>query len=80
MLVVQEGIGVLLAEVEVDAPDGHVHGGQIPGGGIGFLAVHGDVLLLLAGIVVLFAGVFFNELVAGDKEAAGAHGRVVHPA
>src|SRR5690606_34302651 len=56
VLVVQEGVGVFLAEVEVDAPDGHVHGGQLPGGRVGLLAVHGDVLLLLAGVVVLFAG------------------------
>src|SRR5690606_20690806 len=80
VLVVEEGVGVLLAEVEVDAADGHVHGRQLPGGGVGFLAVYGDVLLLFGGVVVLLLGVLFNELVAGDKEAAGTHGRVVHAA
>src|SRR5690606_30132449 len=80
VLVVEEGVGVLLAEVEVDAADGHVHGRQLPGGGVGFLAVYGDVLLLFGGVVVLFLGVLFNELVAGDKETAGTHGRVIHAA
>ena len=41
--VVAEAVGRFFAEVEVDAADGHVHGGQAPGGGVGFLAVDGDV-------------------------------------
>ena len=43
VLVVGKGVGGLLAEVEVNAADGHVHGGQPPGGGVGFLAVDGEV-------------------------------------
>src|SRR5690606_38772695 len=78
VLVVEEGVGVLLAEVEVDAADGHVHGRQPPGGGVGFLAVYGDVFLLFGGVVVLLLGVLFNELVAGNKEAARAHRRVIN--
>ena len=64
VLVVQEGVGVFLAKVEVDAPYGHVHGGQFPGGWVGLLTIHGDVLLLLGCVVVLFAGVLLDELIA----------------
>jgi len=41
--VIVEGVGVVGAEVGVDATDGQVHFGQPPGGGIGLLAVDGDV-------------------------------------
>ena len=34
MLVAGEGVGRFLAEIEVDAADGHVHRGEAPGGGI----------------------------------------------
>ncbi len=36
VLVAGEGVRRFLAEVEVDAADGHVHRGQPPGGGIGW--------------------------------------------
>ena len=38
-----EAVGVLLAEVGVDAADGEVHLRQPPGGVVGFLAVDADV-------------------------------------
>ncbi len=70
VLVVGEAVGGFFAEVEVDAPDGHVHGGEAPGGGVGFLAVDGEVAEL--------AAVFLDEFLALDEEAAGAHGGVVY--
>ena len=42
--VVQEGVGSVLAQVRFDASDGKVHLGQLPGGGVGVLAVHRDVV------------------------------------
>ena len=60
------------AEVEVDAADGHVHGGEAPGGGVGFLAVDREVAEL--------AAVFLDKALALDEEAAGAHGGVVDAA
>jgi hypothetical protein len=72
VFVVAEGVGRFAAEVEVDATDGHVHGGQAPGGGVGFLAIDGDV--------AQFAFVFFDEFFTGDEESAGAHGGVVDAA
>ena len=69
VLVVGEAVGGLFAEVEVDAADGHVHGGEAPSGGVGFLAVDGEVAEL--------AAVFLDEALALDEEAAGAHGGVV---
>ena len=38
------------------------------------------MLFLFGSVVVLLTGVLFDELVAGDKETAGAHGGVVHAA
>ena len=72
VFVVTEGVGRFAAEVEVDATDSHVHGRQAPGGGVGFLAVDGDV--------AQFAFVFFDEAFALDEETAGAHGGVVDAA
>src|SRR5699024_4232093 len=42
--VVQEGVGGVLAQVRLDAADGKVHLGQLPGGGVGVLAVYRDVV------------------------------------
>ncbi len=80
VLVIQEAVGVLLAEVKIDAPDGHVHCGQLPGGGVALLAVDGDMLFLFGCLVVFFVGMGFDELVIGDKEATGAHGRIIDTA
>lgn len=41
--IVVEGVGVLLAEVSLDAPKGQVHVGELPGRRVGLLAVDGDV-------------------------------------
>ena len=74
--IVEQGVGRAAAEVEVDTADGHVHGGQPPGGGVAFLPVDADVALAVGG----FAAVLFDELLALHEEAAGAHGRIVHTA
>ncbi len=64
VLVAGKAVGGFLAEVEVDAADGHVHGGEAPGGGVALLAVDGEV--------AEFAAVGLDELLALDEEAAGA--------
>lgn len=66
------GAGRLLAEVVVQATDGHVHAGQAPGGGIGFLAVDADLTHL--------ATVLFHETFALHEEAAAAAAGVVYAA
>ena len=67
-----EAVGVVFAEVVINAADGHVHGGKFPCGGVEFLPVDGnDVDVALMG---------------GDKsfglyeKAAAAHGRVIYAA
>ena len=47
-----EAVGVFLAEVVLDLPDGEVHLGQPPGGVVGFLAEDADVGLGFAAIAV----------------------------
>ena len=42
--VIEERIGVLLAQVRVDAPDGEVHGRHLPRGGVALLAVDRQVI------------------------------------
>ena len=80
VLVVQQRICVFAAEVEVDATDCHVHRRQFPGGRVGFLAVNGNLLLLLGGVVLLLARMLFNEAIAGHEEPAGTHRRVINAA
>ncbi len=41
--VVAEGVGACLADIALDAADGEVHEGELPGGGVALLAVDGDV-------------------------------------
>jgi hypothetical protein len=41
--VIAEGIGMVRAEIGLNAAQGKVHLGQLPGGGVGFLAVNGKV-------------------------------------
>ena len=79
VLVIQKTVGVLFAKVKVDAANGHIHGRQLPGGGVALLTIHGDMLFLLAGVVMALFGVLLNKLLTGDKETTGAHGRVIHP-
>ena len=80
MLVIKESVGILFAEVKVDATNRHVHRGQLPCGRIGFLTVHRDMLFLLGSIVLLLLRVLLDELAAGDKKAAAAHRWVIHAA
>lgn len=67
-----EGVGVAFAEVVFEAVDGHVHGGEFPGGAVFFLAVDGDVACV--------ALVGADEAFGLDEEAAAAHGGVVYAA
>ena len=41
-----EGVGVLRAELGLDAPDGHVHAGHAPGGRVALLPVDRSVITL----------------------------------
>ena len=72
MEVAAEGVGVLGAEVGLDAADGEVHDGQAARGGVRFLAVNGDVAQL--------AAVGFDELFRLHEHAAGADCGVVDAA
>ena len=69
VLVAGEGVAGFAAEVEVDAANGQVHGGQAPGGRVGFLAVDGDIADL--------AAVRFDELLGLHEHAAGAAAGVI---
>ena len=60
------------AMLRVDAADGEVHLGQAPRGGVGLLAVDGDVAEL--------AAVGFDELLALHEHAARAAAGVVDAA
>ena len=71
VLVVGEGVGRFLAEVEIEATDDHIHGGELPGGMVVLLAVNRDIAELSA--------VLLDELLALHEEAPRAHGRVVDP-
>jgi len=70
MLVAGEGVGGFLAQIEVDAAQGKVHGRQAPSGGVGFLAVDAHVAQL--------AAVGFDELFALHEHAARAAAGVIH--
>jgi hypothetical protein len=59
-----EAVLIVGAEVGVDAADGEVHLGQLPGGVVGLLAIDGDV--------VLPSAVGEDEPLGGDEHAAGA--------
>ena len=71
-MVAGEGVRRFLAEVEVDAADGHVHRRQPPGGGIAFLPEHHDV--------TDGAAVLLDEALGLDEEAAGTHRRIIDAA
>ena len=73
--VIQQRVSRVASKIEVNAADGHVHGRQLPGGGVALLAIDADV----AGAVFQLAGVACHELFALYEESPRAHGRVVHP-
>ena len=70
--VVEEGIGAELAQVSLNPPDGQVHLGHLPGGGVGVLAKDGNP--------VDVAPVIFNEFGGLDEHAAAAAAGVIDPA
>ena len=72
MEVAVEGVGVLFAEIGVDAADGEVHHGQAPGGGVALLAVDADVAEP--------AAVGFDELLRLHEHAARAAAGIVDAA
>ena len=69
VLVAHEGVGRFAPEVEVDAAYGEVHGGEAPGGRVGFLAVDGDIADL--------AAMRFDEFLGLHEHAAGAAAGVI---
>ena len=72
MEVAAEGVGVLGAEVGLDAANGEIHHRQAAGGGVALLPVDADVAEL--------AAVGFDEFFRLDKHAAGAAAGVVDAA
>ena len=72
MLRLRETVGVVFAEVVVNAANRHVHGGKFPSGGVEFLPVDGHVV-----DVALMGG---DKAFGLHEEAAAAHGRVIHAA
>ena len=72
MQVAAEGVGLLGAEVGLDAAQGEVHHGQAAGGGVALLAVDADVAEL--------AAVGFDEFFRLHEHAAGAAAGVVDAA
>ena len=72
MLRLGEAVGVVFAEVVINAADGHVHGGEFPSGWVEFLPVDGNVV-----DVALMGG---DKAFGLHEKAAAAHGRVIHAA
>ena len=70
--VVEEGVGAELAQVGLNATDGQIHLGHLPGGGVGVLSKDGNL--------VDVAAVVLNEFGRLDKHAAAAAAGVVYPA
>ena len=68
--VLEERVGIMIAQIRVDAADREVHGRHFPRGRIGLLAVHGDVVN-----VALMA---FDEVRGLYEHAAAAAARIVH--
>ena len=67
-----EAVGVVFAEVVINAADGHVHGSEFPGGWVEFLPVDGNVV-----DVALMGG---DKAFGLHEKAATAHSRVIHAA
>ena len=72
MEVAAEGVGVLGAEVGLDAAQGEVHDGETAGGGVALLAVDADVAEL--------AAVGFDEFFRLHEHAAGTAAGIVNAA
>ncbi|EDK13739.1 hypothetical protein CGSHiR3021_04522 [Haemophilus influenzae 22.4-21] len=70
MLWLGETVGVVFAEVVINAANRHIHGGEFPCGGVGFLPIDGNVV-----DVALMGG---DKAFGLHEKAATAHGRVIH--
>ncbi len=70
--VVAEGVSGVFPEIALDAADGEIHEGELPGGRVRFLAVDGDIAEL--------AAVGLDEFLALHEEAAGAIAGVIDAA
>src|SRR5690606_33935543 len=70
--ILPEAVGVARAEVVVDAPDGEVHLGELPGGRVALLPVDGNLIEL--------AAVGRDEFLALDEHAAAAAAGVIDAA
>ncbi|PRL25192.1 hypothetical protein BV089_01759 [Haemophilus influenzae] len=67
-----ETVGVVFAEVVINAANRHIHGGELPCGGVEFLPVDGHVV-----DVALMGG---NKAFGLHEKAATAHSWVIHAA
>lgn len=67
-----ETVGVVFAEVVINAANRHIHGGEFPGGGVEFLPVDGNVV-----DVALMGG---DKAFGLHEKAATAHSRVIYAA
>src|SRR5690554_4286555 len=72
MLVVGVGAGRLFAKVKINATNYHVHGGQLPSGVVGFLAINRNI--------AYFALVLGDEFFGLHKETVTVYGRVIDAA
>ena len=72
VLRLREAVGVVLAEVVINAANRHIHGGKFPSGWVEFLPVDGHVV-----DVALMGG---DKAFGLHEKAAAAHGRVIHAA
>ena len=70
MLRLREAVGVVFAEVVINAANRHIHGGEFPGGRVEFLPVDGHVV-----DVALMGG---DKAFGLHEKAAAAHSRVIH--
>ena len=71
MAVVEEGVGAELTQVSINAPDGQIHLGQFPCGGVGVLPIDRNAVDVPA--------VVFDKPRRLDKHAAAAAAWVIDP-
>ena len=69
MTVVEEGVGVAVAQVGLNATDGEVHHGHLAGVGVDFLTENAEIL----DVTLMVA----NEVGTLDKHATTSHGWIV---